>query len=57
MVFNILIHKFEALGTPPGLVYLIDNFLSNRQCCFKFGERSSYANISVGTTQGTTLGL
>jgi hypothetical protein len=53
---NILIHKLHKLKVNQGLINLIDNFLSNRQCCVKLNHQSSYISISMGAPQGTKLG-
>ena len=50
---NILKHKLIDLGVNPGLIALIDNFLSQRQCKVKLVEQSTYKDITMGTPQGT----
>ena len=53
---NILISKLKFLNVNEGLIKLINDFLSDRQCCVKLKESSSYKNITMGTPQGTKLG-
>ena len=53
---NILIHKLNDLGVNHGLIALIDNFLSQRQCKVKLVEPSAYRDITTGTPKGTKLG-
>ena len=47
---NILIHTLIDLGVNPGIIALIDVFLSQRQCKVK---QSTYKDITMGTPQGT----
>ena len=49
---NILIHKLIDLGVNPGLIALIDNFLSQRKCEVNIVEQSTYKDITMGTPQG-----
>ena len=53
---NILIKKLQDLDIHNGLISLIDNFLTDRQCCVKLNNRSSYKDIDMGAPQGTKLG-
>ena len=53
---NIIISKLTELNVNSGLVTLIDDFLSDRQCRVKLREKSAYRDITMGTPQGTKLG-
>ena len=53
---NIIISKLTELNVNSGLVTLIDDFLSDRQCRVKLQEKSVYRDITMGTPQGTKLG-
>ena len=53
---NILSEKLLKLWISQGIVSLIDNFLTDRQCCVKLKEKSTFQHISMGAPQGTKLG-
>ena len=52
---NILIKKLQGLDIHNGLISLIDNFLTDRQCCVKLNNRSTYKDIDMGAPQGTKI--
>ena len=52
---NTLIEKLRDLSINEGLISLIDNFLTDRQCCVKLKEKSEYQEITMGAPQGTKL--
>ena len=53
---NKLLIKLKSLGTNDGLLNLINDFLTDRECCVKMGEKSEYKPITMGAPQGTRLG-
>ena len=53
----ILLRKMEDYGFNPNVVLLIQDFLTRRTQCVKYGgEKSSYINLHVGSPQGTKIG-
>ena len=53
---DILLSKLKRLEVNDGLLALIDNFLTDRECCVKLKEKSEYRAITMGAPQGTKLG-